>query len=207
MPFSELFVYMVFVIGFALTPGPNMMLYLTHTFEYGRNAGWATVAGITTAFLFHVTAIVLGLTALLVKYPDVLDGLRFLGIAYLLWLAWRNLKTVNWAETSEEKKIVPLKHFYVKGLVGNLLNPGTLFLYFSLIPQFIHPERKHLLLQNLELCGLQMLGSTVTNCLVVFLAGFVTDRFFKNERYQQWIRYTMSLLIAVFALKLLFWQR
>ena len=207
MPVSELFVFMVFVIGFALTPGPNMMLYLTHTFEYGRPAGWATVAGITTAFLFHVTAIVLGLTALLVKQPQALDILRYLGIAYLLYLAWRNLKTVAWTTPDEEKKTISLKQFYIKGLIGNLLNPGTLMLYFSLIPQFIHPERKNILLQNLELCGLQMLGSTVTNCIVVYIAGFATALFFKNEIYQRRIRYVMSLLIVLFAIKMLYGVR
>ena len=206
MPFSELFVYMVFVVGFALTPGPNMMLYLTHTFEYGRRAGWATVAGITTAFLFHVTAIVLGLTTLLVHIPNALNVLRYTGIAYLLYLAWRNLKTVGWGESSGSREIKPATHFYLKGLIGNLLNPGTLFLYFSLIPQFIHPDRGNILQQNLLLSALQMLGSTVTNCLIVLLAGMATDRFFKNEKYQVRIRYVMSFLIAAFAVKMLFWR-
>jgi len=194
------------VVSFALTPGPNMMLYLTHTFEYGRKAGWATVAGITSAFLVPVAAIVLGLSALLTAAPVILDVLRYVGIAYLLFLAWKNLKVVKW-KTNEAADQKSLKQFYVSGLIGNLLNPGTVFLYFSLIPQFIHPERGHILLQNLELCGLQMLGSTVTNTTVVFLAGFATEAFFKNEKRQQWIRIVMSILIAAFAVKMLFWHR
>lgn len=206
MPVSEIVVFMAMVIGFALTPGPNMMLYLAHTFEYGRRPGWATVAGITSAFLFHVAAVVFGLTALLVKLPGALNLLRYIGIAYLLYLAWKNLKTIAWIETGVTAIKKPLQHFYIKGLIGNLLNPGTLFLYFSLIPQFIHPERKNILLQNLELCSLQMMGSTVTNCIIVFLAGFATDQFFKNEKYQRCIRYVMSFLIAAFAIKMLFWQ-
>jgi threonine/homoserine/homoserine lactone efflux protein len=204
MPINQLALYMTFVAGFALTPGPNMMLYLTHTFEYGRKAGWATVAGITSAFLFHIAAIVLGLSALLLASPHALDVLRYFGIAYLLYLAWKNLKTVKWKTTNRDEENKALKYFYIKGLIGNLLNPGTVLLYFSLIPQFIHPGQKNILL---ELCGLQMLGSTVTNCTVVFLAGYATDAFFKNEKYQQKIRYIMSLLIAVFALKMLFWAR
>ena len=204
MSLNELSLYMTFVVGFALTPGPNMMLYLTHTFEYGRKAGWITVAGITSAFLVPVTAIVLGLSALLTAAPVTLDVLRYTGIAYLLFLAWKNLKVVNWKTNDEAKS---MKQFYVGGLVGNLLNPGTVLLYFSLIPQFIHPERGHILLQNLELCGLQMLGSTATNCTVVFLAGFATAAFFKNEKRQQWVRIVMSVLLAAFAVKMLFWNR
>ena len=205
MPLNELALYMVFVVGFALTPGPNMMLYLTHTFEYGHKAGWATVAGITSAFLFHVTAIVLGLSALLLAAPVALDILRWLGIAYLLFLAWKNLKVISWKTNDSAGRQRSFHQFYISGLIGNLLNPGTVLLYFSLIPQFIHPERKHILLQNIELCGLQMLGSTVTNCTVVFLAGFATETFFKNEKRQQWVRYIMSILIAAFAIRMLFW--
>lgn len=206
MPYHELVIYMTFVVGFAITPGPNMMLYLAHTFEYGRKAGWATVFGITTAFLFHVTALVVGLTALLVSHPYSLEIIRYSGIAYLFYLAWKNLRTVSWTETGNGEKVLKGSHFYLKGLVGNLLNPGTLFLYFSLIPQFIRPERGHILEQNLFLCGMQMLGSTCTNCLVVFIAGLASERFFRNERYQQRIRYVMSALIVVFAIRLLFWK-
>lgn len=183
-----------------------MMLYLAHTFEYGRKAGWLTVAGITTAFLVPLTAIVLGLSVLLSAAPVILDVLRYAGIVYLLFLAWKNLKPVSWKSDEATGQQPSLKQFYVSGLVGNLLNPGTALLYFSLIPQFIHPERGHFLLQNLELCGLQMLGSTVTNSVVVFLAGFATAAFFRSEKRQQWVRYIMSILIAAFAIKMFFWK-
>ena len=207
MPLNELALYMMFVVGFALTPGPNMMLYLAHTFEHGRKAGWITVAGITTAFVVPVAAIVLGLSLLLTTAPVILDILRYAGIVYLLFLAWKNLKLVSWKVNDAVQEQKSLKQFYLGGLIGNLLNPGTVMLYFSLIPQFIHPERGHILLQNLELCGLQMLGSTVTNCSIVFLAGFATEAFFMNDERQRWVRIVMSVLIAAFAIKMLFWHR
>jgi len=206
IPFHELVVYLVFVVGFALTPGPNMMLYLAHTFESGRKAGWATVAGITTAFLFHIAATLLGLSALLIASPHALDVLRYLGIVYLLWLAWKNLRAVAWKSSSGTGPGRSPGRFYFRGLIGNLLNPGTLMLYFSLIPQFIHPERGQVIKQNLVLCGWQMIGSTVTNVLVVLVAGFATETFFRNEKNQLIIRRIMSGLIVVFAVKMLFWK-
>lgn len=131
------------------------------------------------------------------------EVLRYTGIAYLLFLAWKNLKTVAWQVTAAGTKIWPLQQFYTKGFIGNLLNPGTLFLYFSFIPQFIHPEQKHILRQNITLCLLQMAGSTLTNFTLVYVAGFATD-VLKDERYQQRLRYSMSALIVLFALKMLF---
>ena len=204
MPFNELVIYIIFVVGFALTPGPNMMLYLTYTFEYGRKAGWATAAGIVTAFVVHITAIILGLTTILITMPYALDVLRYCGIAYLLYLAIRNLKTVKWKKAEKINLNEGLIHFYFKGLISNLLNPGSLLLYFSLIPQFIHPGRGHFLAQNLALGGLQMLFSFLTNCTIIYFAGFATNIFFKNEKYQFWVRYVMSILIVVFALQMFF---
>ena len=206
MPFNELISYMTLVVVFALTPGPNMMLYLTYTFEYGRKAGWATALGVVSAFVIHISAIVLGLTALLVANPATLDILRYCGIGYLLYLAIRNLKTIKWKTTEQENKVLGLRKFYVDGFIGNLLNPGSLMLYFSILPQFIHPEQGNLIKQNLILGGLQMLGSFITNCTIIFFAGYAADTFFKNEKYQQRIRYVMSALIVLFAFKMLFFK-
>lgn len=203
MPLNELVLYILFVIGFALTPGPNMMLFLTYTFEYGRKAGWATAAGIVSAFVVHITAIVLGLTALLVAMPHALDVLRYVGIAYLFYLALRNLGMVKWQTAEMPAGQEGLLSFYFKGLISNLLNPGSLFLYFSLIPQFLHPERGHFLQQNLMLGALQMVFSFMTNCTIIFFAGFATEAFLKNEKYQRRVRYVMSTLIVVFALRML----
>lgn len=206
MPFNELFIYIVFVVGFALTPGPNMMLFLTYTFEYGRKAGWATAAGIVSAFLVHILAIILGLTAVLVAMPGALDYLRYGGIGYLFYLAIRNLKNVHWKKAGEANSKGGLMQFYLKGLVSNVLNPGSLFLYFSLIPQFIQPDRGHVLQQNLVLGGVQMLGSFITNCTIIFFAGYATHSLFKNEKYQHWVRYIMSALIILFALRMIFFK-
>jgi threonine/homoserine/homoserine lactone efflux protein len=206
MVFSELLVYVAFVVGFALTPGPNMMLYLTYTFEYGRKAGWAVAAGIVSAFVVHITAIVLGLTTILIAMPNALNVLRYCGVGYLFYLAIRNLKTISWKKTAVVGKMDSLVQFYFNGLISNILNPGSLFLYFSLIPQFIHPDRGHFLAQNLVLGGLQMFFSFITNCAIIYFAGFATNRFFKNEKYQMWVRYAMSFMIIVFALKMLFFK-
>ena len=206
MSYNELLSYILFVVGFAITPGPNMMLYLAYTFEYGRKAGWATAAGIVSSFVIHITAIVLGLTALLVSMPHALDVLRYCGIAYLLYLAITNLKTVKWNAGHTAVTKTGLGSFYAKGFIGNLLNPGSLFLYFSILPQFIHPERGQLLFQNIKLGCIQMFFSFITNCTIVYFAGFATDTFFRNETYQKWVRFVMSAFIVLFAMKLLFFK-
>ncbi len=206
MSVNGLFIYIAFVVGFALTPGPNMMLYLAYTFEYGRKAGWATAAGIVSSFVVHITAIGFGLTAILVSTPHALDILRYCGIGYLIYLAIANLKNVKWKDSKAPVTHQGISAFYIKGFIGNLLNPGSLFLYFSVLPQFLHPGRGQLLLQNIKLGLIQMAFSFMTNCTIVYLAGFATETFFKNENYQKWVRIVMSVFILLFALQLLFFK-
>ena len=133
MPFNELLAYILFVIVFALIPGPNMVLYLTYTVEYGRKAGWATATGIVSAFVVHIAAVVFGLTAILLAMPHAFDMLRYCGIAYLFYLAIRNLKNVRWQLVDEINQQLSLKRFYKRGFINNLMNPGSVVLYFSLI--------------------------------------------------------------------------
>jgi threonine/homoserine/homoserine lactone efflux protein len=206
MQVNELITYIAFVLGFALTPGPNMMLYLTYTFEYGRKAGWETASGVVCSFVVHITAIILGLSAILVSSPYALDVLRYCGIVYLIYLAVINLKVVKWKTDNVVIENTGSGYFFIKGLIGNLLNPGSFFLYFSILPQFIHPERGYIWLQNVKLGSLQMLFSFLTNCTIIYFAGFVTDSFFKNERYQRLVRITMSLFILAFAMKMIFFK-
>lgn len=197
--------FIVLVIGMALTPGPNMMLYISNTIGYGRTAGLATVAGITTAFIFHITATILGLTALLVAVPVAYEVLKYAGIAYLLWVAYKNLKAREWVSSVNTEGVEKgMLYFYLRGFVGNILNPQTTILYFSLLPQFIHPEQGQVWLQNIKLGGIQMLGSTITNVLVVWLVSSASAGFLQNAKYQKYIRYTMSGLLAAFAIKLIF---
>jgi threonine/homoserine/homoserine lactone efflux protein len=125
----------------------------------------------------------------------------------LVYLAITNLKTIKWKTSDAPYINAGLGTFFLKGFIGNLLNPGSLFLYFSVLPQFLHPERGQLLLQNIKLGCVQMFCSFITNCTIIYFAGFATDTFFKNESYQKWIRIVMSVFILLFAIKLLFFKQ
>lgn len=196
--------FILLVTGMALLPGPNMMLYVSQTIAYGRKAGWLTVAGITSAFVVHITATVLGVTALLTEAPMVFSTIQVAGAAYLVFLAYKIWKAPPVEMLNLERvEQMPLLSFWAKGFVGNVLNPQTTILYFSLLPQFIKPEQGHFVQQNLTLGGIQMLCSTVTNVTVVYFVSKATGAINSNHRRQLIIRRIMAAILAIFALKLL----
>jgi len=202
---EELIPFILLVTGMAILPGPNMMLYLSHTMNYGRKAGWLTVAGITSAFIVHITATILGLTALLVAVPAAYTALKYAGIAYLLYLAWKNYSVkASEIKNIEDKTSKANLFYYLKGFIGNVLNPQTTLLYFSLLPQFLHPERGRIWLQNIQLGGVQMICSTLTNVTVVYFAAKIAGSSVQKPSTQKIIRHVVSILLALFAIKMAF---
>lgn len=196
--------FILLVTGMAILPGPNMMLYVSQTIAYGRKAGWLTVAGITSAFIVHITATVLGVTALLTKAPMVFSAIQVAGAAYLLFLANKIWKAPP-AQILQSERVEPkpILSFFVKGFIGNVLNPQTTILYFSLLPQFIKPEQGHYVQQNLTLGSIQMFCSTLTNLTIVYLVSKATGAINTSHRRQTIIRRIMGAILAIFALKLL----
>src|SRR3546814_8365406 len=86
----SLYVTAVFLIS--ATPGPNMLHVMTQSIHHGPRRAIATMAGLMSAILLCLIASALGLGALLKASPRLFDGLRYAGVAYLIWLGvktWR----------------------------------------------------------------------------------------------------------------------
>src|ERR1700682_1232416 len=76
----------------AITPGPKLLYLVSRTLGQGRRAGIVSLAGTSFVFVFHVFAAALGLSAIFLTVPLLYDAMRYIGAAYLLWLAWDALR-------------------------------------------------------------------------------------------------------------------
>jgi threonine/homoserine/homoserine lactone efflux protein len=115
-----------------LTPGPNMAYLAAVALSQGRRSALMAVAGVALGLALSGTAAAFGLAALATASPVVLQGLRWAGIAYLLWLAfdtWREQKGEGADELAS----------FRRGLITNLLNPKAFAFYLSVMPGFL-PE-------------------------------------------------------------------
>jgi homoserine/homoserine lactone efflux protein len=122
-----------------LIPGPNVALIVANSVTYGTRYGLITVLGTSTAMVLQLGVTALGMTALLSVMAGLFNWLRWLGVAYLLYLGikqWRS-RPEDLSKVSAEPKY-PRK-MYARGLVVSLTNPKTLFFYGAFLPQFISP--------------------------------------------------------------------
>ncbi|GLQ53478.1 LysE family translocator [Devosia nitrariae] len=80
------------VIAAQASPGPNMFAVAEAALGQGRRTALMVVAGINTGMLVWATGVAIGLGALFEELPVLLTALKFLGAAYLIYLAYKGLK-------------------------------------------------------------------------------------------------------------------
>lgn len=84
----------------SITPGPNNTMLLASGVNFGLRRSLGHLSGVCLGFGFMLASVGLGLHQVLQTYPLILETLRYLGAAYLLWLAWK-LATARPAPTNE----------------------------------------------------------------------------------------------------------
>ncbi len=162
-------------LGLVLTPGPNMIYLVSRSISQGRGAGLISLVGVGLGFIFYMLAAVFGITALVIAVPYAYDALRFGGAIYLAYLAWQALKPG--AGSPFQVRDLPADspaRLFTMGLLTNLLNPKAAMIYLSLLPQFIQPERGHVLAQSLALGTTQMVIGLTVNGLIILAAGSIS---------------------------------
>ncbi|QNK74152.1 LysE family translocator [Variovorax sp. PAMC28562] len=205
---TELTWFAIASLLLALTPGPNMIYCVSRTLVQGRRAGFVSLAGVLLAFLVHLVAAALGLTALLLAVPLAFDAIRLIGAAYLLWLAWQAVKPGGTAPF--EPRALPADRpgkLFRMGFLTNLLNPKVAMFYLSFFPQFIHPERGSVLLQSAMLGAVQITGSALVNATLVFGAAGITAVLSQSTGWLRTQRYVMGAVLAAIAVRIALTER
>lgn len=127
----------------AASPGPNMLHIMTVSVRHGFARSVIAMAGCLTAVVLAVTVSSLGLGALLTASRPLFETLRWIGIAYLLWLGWKawSAPVGGPAEIARAAAPVPAAHLYRTALFTGLSNPKLIVFAAAFFPQFIHADR------------------------------------------------------------------
>ncbi|WEX10140.1 LysE family translocator [Chelativorans sp. AA-79] len=136
------FAVAVFVL--AITPGPDMTLFVGRALSQGRAAGFACMFGAMTGIVIHTALVALGLSALLVASPTAFWILKIFGAGYLVWLAWQALRHGSaFNPEARTGKQASLFKNWATGLGINLLNPKIILFFMTFLPQFVSPSDPH----------------------------------------------------------------
>lgn len=181
------------------TPGADMLFCLAQGTRGGPRPAWAASAGISTGSMVHVTLAGLGLGWLVAEYPVLFDVIRYVGIVYLLWLAWRTLTA---PPATDDTPAVRPARAYRDGLIVNLTNPKVILFILAFVPQFVDPARA-VLPQFLILGAVIAIGGFVVNGMVGVFAGGIGQHMAKSPRFETALRYVTATIFGALALRLI----
>jgi threonine/homoserine/homoserine lactone efflux protein len=139
---SDLSPFLLSAFVLEITPGPNIGLLMIIAVNAGRKAGFATTAGIALGLLILGLAATSGMARVPQAFPALYDALRWVGAGYLLYLAYNMYRDTSLhfdagGTTGSQSTVTPVRTYFVRGLVTNLLNPKAA-LFFSIgLPQFV----------------------------------------------------------------------
>lgn len=176
-----------------LTPGPNMGYLVIVALTQGRKAGFAAVVGMCLGLSVIGFAAAYGVAALIQSSDLIYNGLRYAGIAFLLWLAWD-----GWRGGGEEKNhTVGARAQFLRGLTANILNPKAAVFYVAVLPEFVDPS-KPVLGQTMFLTAAYVAVATIIHALLVALAAALRP-WVSGGPKEVIVRRTLSAALAVFA--------
>lgn len=179
-----------------LTPGADMMFCLAQGLRRGPRAAWLASAGISAGAMVHAIVAGLGLATIIAAHPGVLNVIRWIGVAYLLWLAVKSLRA-----TRPDIPADTPSHAFREGLLVNLTNPKVILFVLAFIPQFVDPARP-LPPQFLIFGAMLGLGGFVINGTVGHLAGGAGRRLAASANFARWLGRISAGVFGLLALRL-----
>lgn len=210
--FSTLVLFTAACFAIAIMPGPDMLLIASRSIAQGRSAGFATYAGTATGIFLHALAAALGLSQLFIALPWAYDAVRYLGAAYLIFLAWKTItsNTSKAPSSTQNSKYTNIQMFN-QGLLTNLLNPKIILFVLALFPQFVDPNLGSVALQIMILSVLFNFVGLIILSIVIVSAHKISEgmgrAFSSQNRFSRLPQYLLATVFGGLAVRLVLSDR
>ncbi|SDP02656.1 LysE family translocator [Phyllobacterium sp. OV277] len=136
METATLIFFAATVLPLICTPGPDMLFVASQSLSGGATAGLRATAGICLGYVVHSVLVALGVAAVIAASPVLFEALRWLGVAYLVYLAFQLIRS---ATTTGKLTLSPDpgRAILQRGFLTAVLNPKGMMIYFAILPQFM----------------------------------------------------------------------
>lgn len=198
--------FLVAAFVLCLTPGPDMMFVVAMGGRGGPTTGMMAALGVAFGALAHAVAAALGLSALFTSLPTLYHVLRWIGAAYLLYLAvkaFRDRSSLGGDEAAATGSPVPGRvRAFRQGAVTNLLNPKVIFFNVAFLPQFVNPALGHAVGQLLVLGLTLVLVGLVVDASIGLISGRLSSLLRRSRRVARGLNVFSGTVFAGLATRL-----
>lgn len=190
-----------------LIPGSGVILTISTALVAGKRASVFTAIGCTAGIVPHLLASVLGLSAILHTSALAFQGLKFAGVAYLLYLAYATWRDRSAFAMDSAPRNTGSGALMLKACLLNILNPKLTIFFLAFLPQFIRHDGSSAAMQMLMLSGVFMAMTFAVFVLYGLLANLFRKAVLESPRVQGWLRRSFAASFAALGLNLAFSQR
>lgn len=189
------------------TPGTGAVYSVAIGISQGARAGVVAALGCTLGVVPHMIAAITGLAAILHASAVAFEVIKWFGVAYLLYLAWRTLRDT--ALMSAEEDAVPVSSWRIirTAVLLNLLNPKLTIFFFAFLPQFVSPTQAGALPKMLVLSGVFMALTFIVFVGYGVFAALMRRHVISRPAVVTWMRRTFAAAFVAMGAKLALAER
>jgi threonine/homoserine/homoserine lactone efflux protein len=185
------------------SPGTGVLYTLAAALTRGARASVAAAFGCTLGIVPHMLAAMLGLAAILHTSALAFATLKWLGVLYLLYMAWQTLRETGALAIDERQS----PRSQARMIVTGILNPKLSIFFFAFLPQFIEADEAHVLARMLELSGAFMAMTFAVFVLYGLFAAAVREKVVTRPKVMAWMRRVFACGFAGLGARLAFADR
>ncbi len=171
-----------------LLPGTGVIYTLAIGLGRGFRASVAAAFGCTLGIVPAAVASIIGLAALLHTSALAFQLIKFLGVAYLFYMAWKILKDDTVMEVSEDKTRTGYLRIATTGTLLNVLNPKLSLFFLAFLPQFIAPGAADATAALVVLALVFMVMTFAVFVLYGAFASYARDYVIQRPSVMTWIK-------------------
>ncbi|MGK7377627.1 homoserine/threonine efflux transporter [Planococcus sp. 1R117A] len=205
---DNLFAYISIAAMMVIIPGADTMLLMKNTLRYGPKAGYYTTLGMAAGLSFWTLIAVLGLAVVIAQSIVLFTLIKYLGAAYLVYLGIRSFFSKSGFSLGEiqEQARKPAassvrhnKESFRQALLSNVLNPKTVLVYITVMPQFIDISGN----VNQQLMVLAFILTLLAVTWFLFLVNLMdlAKKWLNDPKFQKVFQKTAGAVLVGFGIK------
>jgi RhtB (resistance to homoserine/threonine) family protein len=204
--------YLLFIgasIILCIVPGPDMIYLLSRTIAQGKKAGFAAALGINLGGYFHLTAAILGISAIIATSAIAFTILKYCGAAYLIYIGFKAIlsNSSSAIDSSDNEAQLSIKSIFWQGFISDVLNPKVAIFFISLLPQFIQADNNNTFTQLIILGITVNIIALLINFVLVWFSHSVSSNLRQSNRVSKVLNNVMGTIFISLGLKLATEQR
>jgi threonine/homoserine/homoserine lactone efflux protein len=190
-----------------VSPGTGVLYTLAAGLSRGSRASVVAAFGCTIGIVPHMAAAIMGLAALLHTSALAFQTFKYLGVAYLLYMAWNTLRERGALRVEQEVGARSAAQVTVTAILINILNPKLSIFFLAFLPQFVSADELYPLSRMLALSAVFMLMTLVIFIGYGLFAASIRDHVISRPQVLAWMRRAFAGAFAALGAKLAFADR